>query len=1143
MKRMKRAAACILAAVFVCSCLPLLVFSQRDENVKERTAQTPESLLTMLDFTASGDKAPKVISASVLALDHAGVTLTDGERAYFDENGIALKYSDVIPASYLTCERTAGGVNVTARVYSFSTPSGNTVSYRPVSASLGGATAYFEGAQTLSFLGLEDGHSYEARVEYETEITLSADKTDALFNNGYRAGADMLDAQAAYEIACDEYQRKSDEYAEIYAQYVSENSAYEAYRASYEDYTAKMQAYEAYVAAKAAYEEELTRYQAYLSEKDTYDERAQAYAVAYNKYLEDNRVYLESVAQLEACRRALEAFKMVFFLDEENHMMYNTIKGDTVKTVLNNRTRLIEEAGANKNDIDNAGKATDALDALLTPYRKLTKERDKFNYYAEHYEELKDNFTLLFTSLRSLGRNKTVEAVLSNRDRWDRYCQFVAHLYVLTCTLDDTVILDTGWTMKDKTLYDLLPDALIIEDKHCSDPAGLVYPDDKNLVEPTAPVAPTPPEAVKEPVKTWTVELTRPEKPEEVAKPDEPVDKTEYTGPKPVRPAPSDAERALMEEVTGGALTLRETQPLSLKLTAVATRQVTYDGMATVRFYDYDRRTLLYSETVFKNDPQTVSYKGETPARAADERNTYTFAGFVDEDGKAAALSYLKGDVDLFASYNETPVDYTVVFITHTDRETVVCHYGDLPTPTLSEESYYDGETEYRFAGYAPQIARVTGNAEYTAVYDRVDPQRFMITFDDAGRKTAAVYKKGETPEAPETIGSYTDEEYRYVFERWDPEISAAEGDTVYTALYAREPLVPLTDGGEGVVRVVSGQALTAIVPDEKSVMDVRYLLKRAAEEGKALSFVLSGMTVTFDEEALGKIADAVSFSAYAHDEDMVFTLTDADGADLFAGGGVGMTLTFSGSVRDEFRVEYIPQNGSDTSTVPFTVENGSVRVTLPRGGRYGIYLPHTVTVSGEAIPSVGTAYKGDTVTIRPLAGPDAVIYSLTLISDTGEEQTLMFADSFVMPDANVTVKVHFNSPKVVEYTVVFYNYDGSEISRRVYGYNEDLVPPDAPTKPCEEEGYEYVFSRWDPKVITKVTADAEYRPVFNKATKTAPESPYDSDRFWQNVFFPKILPIFLGVLLVLGGIVVGVVFLVKKGKKGRAPSGKEENN
>ncbi len=81
----------------------------------------------------------------------------------------------------------------------------------------------------------------------------------------------------------------------------------------------------------------------------------------------------------------------------------------------------------------------------------------------------------------------------------------------------------------------------------------------------------------------------------------------------------------------------------------------------TVTFADENGKVLA-TQTVTEGDAAT--YTGATPVKAYDANNHYSFAGWVDANGKAAVLSNITGDVTFYASFAATAHSYSYEVVT-----------------------------------------------------------------------------------------------------------------------------------------------------------------------------------------------------------------------------------------------------------------------------------------------------------------------------------------------------------------------------------------------------------------------------------------------------------------------------------------------
>lgn len=165
----------------------------------------------------------------------------------------------------------------------------------------------------------------------------------------------------------------------------------------------------------------------------------------------------------------------------------------------------------------------------------------------------------------------------------------------------------------------------------------------------------------------------------------------------------------------------------------------------------------------------------EAPVKAPDENGEYRFVGWDKE------VTVCSGDVVYTAVFRQL---YTVVF--KNDDGTV-----------LSSAQYIQGETvvlpqtpvkpadengEYRFAGWSPEVTVCAGNAEYTAEYEQV----YTVVFKnyDGTVLSSGKYAKGETVTLPENPTRGADENGKYRFTGWSPEVVACDGAAEYTAVF-----------------------------------------------------------------------------------------------------------------------------------------------------------------------------------------------------------------------------------------------------------------------------------------------------------------------------------------------------------------------
>ena len=264
----------------------------------------------------------------------------------------------------------------------------------------------------------------------------------------------------------------------------------------------------------------------------------------------------------------------------------------------------------------------------------------------------------------------------------------------------------------------------------------------------------------------------------------------EYRGETPTKPA--DAQYTY---------TFSRWDPEITVVTGNAEYTATFTN--TVRTYTVTWKN--WDDTVLETDENvaygsTPVYNGETPTKPADAQYTYTFTGWLP------AVSAVTGDVTYTAVFSETLNKYTITWkngdevlkIEQMDYGTTPVYSGKTPVKDG------DAQYSYTFTGWTPEITAVTGDAEYTAVFEQ-KVNTYTVTWKNGENILKQdKLKYGETPayegEAPV---KEADEKYNYTFAGWEPEIRPVEADITYNAKFNAEERVFYTitfnaNGGAG---------------------------------------------------------------------------------------------------------------------------------------------------------------------------------------------------------------------------------------------------------------------------------------------------------------------------------------------------------
>ena len=92
------------------------------------------------------------------------------------------------------------------------------------------------------------------------------------------------------------------------------------------------------------------------------------------------------------------------------------------------------------------------------------------------------------------------------------------------------------------------------------------------------------------------------------------------------------------------------------------------------------------------------------------------------------------------------------------------------------------------FIGWTPEIAPVTGNVTYTAVFDAVIVTYTVtwVNYDGTVLESDPNVPYGTTPEYNgQTPTRPSTAQYSYTFAGWDPAVVPVTGNAVYTAIYS----------------------------------------------------------------------------------------------------------------------------------------------------------------------------------------------------------------------------------------------------------------------------------------------------------------------------------------------------------------------
>jgi hypothetical protein len=265
----------------------------------------------------------------------------------------------------------------------------------------------------------------------------------------------------------------------------------------------------------------------------------------------------------------------------------------------------------------------------------------------------------------------------------------------------------------------------------------------------------------------------------------------------------SDSEPGTYE----GVITAEYTENQNYDVTVVP-GDFTIKSIFTLKWLN-DDGSVLKEKTYIEGEEVPV-YDGKEPSKAATAQYTYTFSGWDEGTVEGAVTTYK-------SLFSEKVNQYTVTFMDYDGKtvikEAVAYDYGTPADKIVLPEAptrKADAEYTYKFIGWTPELAEVTENVVYTAVYTStpIPVKKGILTFDLGGGtldgKTGTITIEANVgdmiklPAAPTREG--------YTFRCWkgsEYEAGAeykVEGDHAFTAEWTKNTSPSGDTGGSSAV-------------------------------------------------------------------------------------------------------------------------------------------------------------------------------------------------------------------------------------------------------------------------------------------------------------------------------------------------------
>lgn len=1047
--------------------------------------------------------------------------LFEGERASIEEKtDFVLKYYSDIPRGCVTCKLDEPGlkIDVKADKFSYCAANGMTVEWTPYSVN----GVDYNGGSCEIPVSAEDYVSVIYRAEFILNCSAVNELLNFYYNEAKAASEKIKSKEAEYQSALSKYQsdvQNYKAYLEDLKKYELDCAAYENYKAEYSEWKRKNDLYVAYLAEYADYLRELEDY-------NNYDVKYQQYLneyARYNEYLAECKDYQ---AKYEEYRKMLDdptlnkvssQLDILEYLDMPagdstigKRTLKGAITGNAVTQVISRlqeiKSKNLRGMKIDPNSVESAAKATITLRDLISKYESCVSENDKYSYYISNYEALKANFSELLRTLDYLYSTDMVKGKVEEKNWVPQFRILLAQLFEISNALDNNAIgnyekthyvsSNLSWTGAKNfdsgyRIDGLLPSEIL---------NGATLADTNDAVPlsdgvPNIPAEPTPPKPVEQPVAPGA-RPAQPVAPDEIPYPGpEPEKISEPVAPEkvdlpdePVKYSPTEQESDLSGKLERGEIKARVEYNSDVKVFAETEVKRYFRNFKSINVSFWKSRgdsQPLYraiAEAGVAESNFSVTYKGELPVK---NQTGYTcvFECWEDEFGNPVDLNNLPSDCDelnLYPRFTEIPELYDVIWVidgTEYPSKAAYDSYPQYDGPTPYKPADGDGR-EYRFTGWDRDIEKMTcETARYTAVFER----SVLITWKFYASATVTSVWPDDIPEFNGIPERPRDSYYFYTFLSWDRKIEPAVAgkDEVYTAVFEKNYIVPLGDGGAEVGENGENQLFADCSRLYQNKLSIGELTRLAAADNLGILIKFLGLELSFNPSETKELFDSGADAVLIKTEQILFKQYRYF-VEIESSGGNEFIFTFKASgVFDPVssHLYRLDEEGNSFET-RFKLLDNQISFSMTAGYVYEIYPQYSVSVINNGIAEVYTdlqlAKFNQKVTVFLGELADGRFFEKFYAQDADGNRITVSADNtFIMPQTDVIVGAECG---FCEYNVTFIA-DGKVISNRKYRYGETVEPPSMVFKASDGVN-SYTFAGWD-KEIVSVTENAEYTAVF----------------------------------------------------------------
>ena len=187
--------------------------------------------------------------------------------------------------------------------------------------------------------------------------------------------------------------------------------------------------------------------------------------------------------------------------------------------------------------------------------------------------------------------------------------------------------------------------------------------------------------------------------------------------------------------------------------------------------YRFDDKILTLSRH-FGDDPSL----GDT---YKDDYFSYSILGYEPE------LHPVTKEETYRVNASSSLVLYKVDFDVNNVITTKYYPYNSIPQYSMDIDDYYDDSYLYTFKGWDKEIAPVTKDTTYKALFNKQE-RKFVVGFDLDYKIIYKNYDKYQIPSFDEPILKPSDPKYSYEFDGWDKDFVPVDSDIIYKAQYKK---------------------------------------------------------------------------------------------------------------------------------------------------------------------------------------------------------------------------------------------------------------------------------------------------------------------------------------------------------------------